>query len=141
MTKEEMIKIMSMLSAFYGEGKSNVEFMAPGWYELVGHFEYEAVKQAVLNYAKNDTREYASFPAPGHIIKLAKEEMQIYENVYNSIASGSYYELIDPRGQKLISKEEYDKLKMLPKDELALKKDRIIESLKPAENQKLIGGC
>ena len=95
MTKQETIQIMAMLGAFYGAGKSNPEIMAEGWHLILEPYDFDIARRAVLNYAKNDVREYASFPTVGNIVKcindeIAKDEAPVKE-VVRAISYGWGY--------------------------------------------------
>lgn len=91
MTKEETIKILAMLNAFYAGGKNNPREQATAWHMVLGKYEYEAAFKAVLRYAENDTREYASFPAVGAIVKLIKSEEEFYNSSVKSIIRNIAY--------------------------------------------------
>lgn len=112
MTKEETIKIMAMLGAFYGAGKSNPEIMAEGWYLILEPYDYQIARQAVLNYAKNDTREYGTFPTVGNIVKHIEEEMAREQapinEVVRAISYGWGYDQLSKNAKELISPERYD---------------------------------
>ena len=138
MTKEETIKIMAMLGAFYGAGKSNPEIMAEGWYLILGSYDYEIASRAVLVYAKNDVREYASFPTVGNIVRcieeeMAKEQAPIKE-VVRAISYGWDYDQLSAEAKQNISKEHYDDWLNMDAEEFANSANILAESLK--DNRK-----
>lgn len=96
MTKEETIKILAMLNAFYAGGKNDPQQQVVAWHMILGKYEYEAALKAVLRFAENDVREYASFPAVGAIVKLIREEKEKYDNsikaIIHHIAYGRPYD-------------------------------------------------
>lgn len=69
MTKQETIKIMAMLCAFYGQGKGDPEQMATAWHLVLQEYGYNEACAAVVDFARNDTRDYATFPAVGKIVQ------------------------------------------------------------------------
>lgn len=69
MVKKETVKIMAMLCAFYGQGKGEPEAMADAWHIVLQEYSYNEACEAVINFAKTDTRDYATFPAVGKIVQ------------------------------------------------------------------------
>lgn len=112
MTQEETIKIMAMLGAFYSSGKNDPQTQAKAWQLVIGEYDYEIAKKAVLNYAKNDVREYASFPAVGVIIaeikKIEAEEEKPIKEIIHRILTGLDYYGLSPQAQVLISEPQYN---------------------------------
>lgn len=117
MTKGETIQLMAMLQAFYGMGKGNAEVMAEGWYLVLEPYDFEMARRAVLTFAKNDVREYGTFPTVGNIVKciedeMAKEQAPINE-VVRAVSYGWGYEQLSKEAKELISPLRYDEwLKM-----------------------------
>ena len=123
MTKQETIQIMAMLGAFYGAGKSNPEVMAEGWHTILEPYEFEVARKAVLNYAKNDVREYASFPTVGNIVKcindeIAKDEAPVKE-VVRAISYGWGYDQLSKDAKELITPLRYDEWLKMDAEEFA----------------------
>ena len=123
MTKQETIQIMAMLGAFYGAGKSNPEVMAEGWHAILEPYEFEVARRAVLNYAKNDVREYASFPTVGNIVKcinneIAKDEAPVKE-VVRAISYGWGYDQLSKDAKEIISPVKYDEWLKIDAEEFA----------------------
>lgn len=134
MTKEETIKIMAMLGAFYGAGKSNPEVMAEGWYLILKPYEYAMAYKAVLNYAKNDVREYASFPTVGNIVRcieeeMAKEEAPIKE-IVRAVSYGWGYDQLSAEAKQNITQEHYDDWLKMDAEEFANKANVLAGTLK-----------
>lgn len=117
MTKAETVKIMAMLEAFYGQGKGNPEVMAEGWYLVLEPYDFEMAYKAVLSYARNDTREYGTFPTVGNIVKYIEEEMAKEQapvnEIVRAISYGWGYDQLSQNAKTLIGKVHYEeKLKM-----------------------------
>ncbi len=73
MNKVECVAILTILGCFYGKGKSSAKQMAKAWYMVLEEFDYWETKQAVIEFAKNDCREYGTFPTPGVITREIRE--------------------------------------------------------------------
>lgn len=138
MTKAETIKILTLLSAFYGEGKAEAEIMAAAWHELLYEYEYFIVRRAVMEYAKSDVREYASFPTPGRLIEAIEHESALYRLVFNKMLQGNDYSELPERGKALISESEYDSEKAEPYEDKLARKEEIIERLKAEDRRAWI---
>lgn len=123
MTKEESIKIMAMLGAFYSGSKNDPKQQAAVWYMVIGKYDFEVAKKAVLNYAENDTREYASFPACGVIVaeikKVQAEMDRPINEVIHRIATGLDYYGLSVEAQKLISEPQYNEWLNMNAEEFA----------------------
>lgn len=141
MTKQETIQIMAMLGAFYGAGKSNPEIMADGWHIILEPYDFDMARKAVLNYAKNDVRDYASFPTVGNIVKcindeIAKDEAPVKE-IVRAISYGWGYEQLSKDAQGIITPLRYDEMLKMDAEEFANKAGKIATSLK--ERYKKLG--
>lgn len=142
MTKKETIQIMAYLSAFYGAGKGNPEIMAEGWHLILEPYDFEIAKRAVLTYAKNDTREYGTFPTVGNIVKCIEEEMRKdqapIKEIVRNISYGRDYSMLTADAKALISQERYDAWLKMDAEEFANKSMVIAETLK-SERKRLQG--
>lgn len=140
MTKHETIKIMAILSGFYGQGKSNPEVMAEGWYLILEPYDYEPTYKAVLNYAKNDTREYATFPTVGNIVRCIEEEMRKSEapikEIVRSISYGKDYSQLSESAKNNISEDRYNSWLNMDAEEFSNKAHIMAETLR-SERKRL----
>lgn len=113
MNKTETIKIMAMLSAYYGQGNANAEIMANAWHLLLCEYPYQVVEQAVMTFAKNDRRDYATFPPPGAIIKViedAQADRKVLANkVFNNLYNGVPYKELPPSQQEVCPEDVYQR--------------------------------
>lgn len=111
MTKSETIKIMAMLGAFYSGSKNNAELQAEAWFLVLGKYDYETAQKAVLNFAENDVREYATFPAVGAIVKAIKEqearEERPVREIIRGVSYGKGYDELTVEAKSLISRDKY----------------------------------
>ena len=142
MTKEETIKIMAMLGAFYSGGKNNAALQAEAWYMILGKYDYMTAQKAVLAYAENDTREHATFPAVGVIVKEIKRQQLIenrpYKEIIRSVQYGTMYGELSADAKRIISEIQYNDLLEIEPEYFANNAMNIEKSLK--NNVKMIGG-
>ena len=73
MDKTETAKLLGNLSILYGRPKGDPEMTAEVWHELVKQYDYKDALKAVYDFARQDIRDYATFPAPGVIINIIEE--------------------------------------------------------------------
>ena len=139
MTKKETIELMAILGGFYGGGKTNPEIMAQGWYLILEPYEYEIAYKAVLNYARNDTREYAQFPTVGNIVKCIEEEKTKERapitEIVRAISYGWQYDQLSKEAQMNITKEHYDDWLKMDAEEFANKANVLAGTLKKAQKR------
>lgn len=142
MSKAETIQLMAMLGAFYGAGKANPEIMAEGWFMILEPYDFEVAKRAVLNFAKNDTRDYATFPAVGKIVQHIEEEMRKAEapikEIVRSISYGKGYDQLTDGAKRSISEDRYNSWLNMDAEEFSNKAHIMAETLR-SERKRLIG--
>lgn len=138
MSKKEVIKLLAIISAYYGTSKTDAETMVNAWYLLLKDYNYAIAEQAVLEYAKKDTREYSQFPKIGVIIENIKEEESTFTAIRNSAYYGKEYSELSERGKKWITEERYNKLKKCPEEYLLNNLPEIKRAL--IDGRKLLGG-
>ena len=140
MTKGETIDIMAMLEAFYGQGKGNPEIMAEGWFLILEPYDFQTAQKAVLNYAKNDVREYASFPTVGNIVKCIEDEMRKSEapikEIVRSISYGKDYSQLSESAKNSISEDRYNSWLNMDAEEFSNKAHIMAETLR-SERKRL----
>lgn len=111
MTQAETIKILEMLDAFYASQKHDPKQQVIAWHLILQEFDYEDAWNAVLNYARNDEREYASFPAVGVIVKeirkAQKRKNSLVSEIILGVSYGREYTAISDEAKALISEERY----------------------------------
>lgn len=142
MNKKETIQIMALLSAFYGAGKSDPNIMAEGWYLILEPYDFEVAKRAVLNFAKNDTREYGTYPTVGNIVKCIEEEMRKSEapikEIVRSISYGKDYSQLSESAKNNISEDRYNSWLNMDAEEFSNKAHIMAETLR-SERKRLQG--
>lgn len=127
MTKEETVKIMTMLGAFYSGSKNNAKMQAAAWHMVLEKYDFEIAQKAVLNFAENDTREYATFPAVGVIVREIRAQQQLeakpIKEVIRAISYGKGYEDISDDAKRIISEEVYNRWLKVDAEEFAARSD------------------
>ena len=139
MTKEETVRIMAMLGAFYAGGKNEPKVQAQAWHLILQKYDYKIAENAVLNFAENDTREYATFPAVGKIVEEIKAEeyrrkKPVGEITY-SLQYGKEYQSLSKEAKYLISEEVYNEWLNKDAAELPTKLPLLAEMLKQRQPQ------
>ena len=123
MTKEETVRIMAMLGAFYGGGKTDPKAQASAWHAILQKYDYKIAERAVLNFAENDVRDYATFPAVGKIVQAIKSEVATINapinQIIRNIAYGRAYSLLSDNAKNLISEEKYDEWLQMDAEEFS----------------------
>lgn len=117
MTQLETVQVLALLNAYYAGGKNDPKSQVKAWHMILGKYDYETAVQAILDFAENDTRDYATFPAVGLIVKAIKTEETRRKKPVNEIlygvSTGRDYNMISDNAKKLISADMYNEwLKM-----------------------------
>lgn len=138
MTKEETIKIMAMLNAFYAGGKNDPKQQATAWHLILQKYNYESASKAILNFAENDVRDYATFPAVGKIVAEIKKveaerEAPIYE-ILHRIQTGLDYYGLGWQAKSLISEPQFNEWSRIDAEVFASRADKYAEILRNRRN-------
>lgn len=112
MTREQTIKVLQVLNAFYAGGKNDPKEQVTAWHLIMSKYDFDDAMTAVLHFAENDTREIATFPAVGLIVNEIRKAEKARSNTINEIIVGvSYgraYDQISDEAHLLISKDMYN---------------------------------
>lgn len=141
MTEKETVQVMAMLEGFYGMGKGNPEIMAAAWHLVLKDYDFEITSKAVIEYAKNDTREYASFPTVGNIVKCIEDEKRKevapINEVTRAISYGWHYDQLSKEAQANISEEHYNDWLKMDAEEFQTKANILAGTLKKKQQKRL----
>lgn len=141
MTRTECIQIMAMLGAFYSGGKNNPKLQAEAWYLILGKYPYRIAEQAVLHFAENDTREYATFPTVGKIVEAIKAEQKRIDKpireIIRNISYGRDYIQLTNDAKALISEEAYGEWLDMNAEDFANKSNILADVLKGNQQMML----
>ena len=136
-------KIMEVLSAFYGQGKSDTNKMLIAWHEILKDYPYSLVYQAVMTYAKNDRREYASFPAPGAIIEVIEkaeaEQHKLANRIFYALREGKPFGDLPEEQQRICDQGVYERGLQMDEEELLARADDFKRMIRKTQ-KRLTGG-
>lgn len=143
MTKDETIKILALLNAFYAGGKGDPKQQAIAWHLVLGKYDYNDAMAAVLRFAENDTRDYATFPAVGKIVEEIKAEVirrrQQIGEVMRSVQYGNEYEGLSESAKAIVPKATYDTWLKMDAEVFAGKADIFADILRRSQARLLTG--
>lgn len=138
MTKEEVGKVLALLTAYYGQGRSfDVRQMVEGWYYVIGEYDYNTAKRAVIEFARNDTREYASFPTAGSVRKAIENERNVPNKIFAKIRANTPYERLTQKEKRYITESNYKLAQGMKEEQLLDKHTAIIEHMRGNERKLL----
>lgn len=118
MTKNDTQKIAELLQGFYPSEKLFVSDMASALYLLIGEFEYQVAKRAIVEWVKSDTREIASMPAPGVIYEAVNTTTALYVGIKKIAKEERGYDELSDLAKGLVDREQYNKLLLMSEKEL-----------------------
>ena len=134
MTKEETIKILAMLGAFYGGGKADPVAQANAWHAILRKYDYKTAEQAVLNFAENDVRDYATFPAVGKIVQAIRQEdknrIAPVKEIVRAVSYGWQYSQLSDTARLNISEERYNEWLNMNAEEFQSRMRELSESIR-----------
>ena len=132
---------MAMLGAFYSGGKNDPKLQAEAWYLILGKYDYRVAEQAVLHFAENDTRDYATFPTVGKIVEQINKELETINRpiseIIKAISYGKWYDDLTARAKELISEDVYHEWLNMDAEEFA-NKSHILRDILKGNQQRLL---
>ena len=133
MTDKETIKLMAMLNAFYAGGNGDPKLQATAWHLVLGKYDYRIASQAVIHFAENDTREYATFPPVGAIVAQIKkeivEERKPITEIIRAVSYGRQYEQLSDNAKQLIGEDKYDSWLKMDAEDFAYHAESLADGL------------
>ena len=113
MTKKETVRILGMLDCYYRDNrKIDPEEMADAWHYIIGAYEFEDVRRAVVEFVKTDRREYPTFPVPSQIIggmeTIEERERRMINKIRFALTYGKDYAGLDEDLRRYLSKKNYE---------------------------------
>ena len=143
MTDKETIKLMAMLNAFYAGGKGDPKLQATAWHLVLGKYDYRIASQAVIHFAENDTRDYATFPTVGSIVAQIKKEIvaerKPITEIIRAVSYGRPYEQLSDDAKRLIGEDKYDDWLKVDAEEFASNAELLADGLR--RNQLMLLGA
>ena len=144
MTKDETIKVLAMLNGFYAGGKNDPRQQAFAWHLVLGKYDFNDAMAAVIRFAENDNRDYATFPAVGRIVAEIKKEntarTAAVQEVIRAISYGKPYEHMTDRAKALITQGQYAEWSRIDAMDFAYDSEKYADILRTAQNNLLEGG-
>lgn len=144
MTKEQTIKVLAMLNGFYAGGKNDPKQQAFAWHLVLSKYDFDDAMAAVIRFAENDNRDYATFPAVGRIVAEIKKESTArtltVQEIIRAISYGKPYKHLTDRAQALISQETFDEWAKVDAMEFAQNSEKYATVLKAKQSNLLEGG-
>lgn len=125
MTKEETIKILAMLSAYFGQGKAEPQAMASAWHLILKDYDFAIAQRAVVEFARNDTREYCTFPPVGSIVTAIKAQEKLANRIFNVAFQDVEYNDLPDVAKRFITKNDYQTLLDMSQEELKKREQSI----------------
>lgn len=127
MTREETIKILEMLSAFYAGGRNDPRQQVIAWHLVLERYNFDDAMAAVIRFAENDTRDYATFPAVGRIVGEIRREEKRQRNtiseIIRAVGYGKGYAELSEGARALIPEEMYLEWLGIDSEEFVLQQD------------------
>lgn len=133
MTMQETIKIITMLSAYYGQGKADAKTMANAWHLILKDYDYDLAEKAVIEFAKTDKRDYASFPAPSKIIEQIEKQLAKYNLILNYAFNKKAYRELPIGCHECISQDKYKELLLMDSEQLQKDRASLIHGIRLLE--------
>lgn len=137
MTLNETTQILFMLSAYYGQGKANPKLMAVAWHAILKDYQFGVAQEGVIEFAKNDKREYASFPTPGVIVDAIDNRVSARNGVINARLKDTPYEQLEDRYQAIVTKGKYEQIS---KEQIEQSRSEVLINLLPRAQKELVLG-
>lgn len=138
MTIEETLKIMSMLSAYYGQPKGDAQQMAGAWHLILEDYEYHDAEIAVVEFAKNDIRDYNVFPTAGKFVQSIDKVKNMPYRIIGKIRNGVPYEQFDSIERKLFSEEAYNRAVAMGEIKLLDDIDTVVDYIRGRQERLLV---
>lgn len=127
MTIQETIKIMAMLSAYYGQGKSDAKIMAQAWHLILKDYPYNVAEAAVIKFAKEDNRDYGTFPTPGAIVKSIEageaEQKNLINRTFSAMLNEVPYGEMPEEQRAICDQKLYERGLNMDEEELLARQD------------------
>lgn len=138
MNKNETVKILAMISAYYGQGKADPQQMVNAWYVILKDYDYGVAEKAVIEFAKTDSRDYATFPSVGQIVRAIEKQKNYANLIYNTLWAGGDYDSLPVGAQNLLSKAVFDEYKGKGLTEIENSSKAIKNAILQNQQKKLI---
>lgn len=135
MNKKETAKIVKLMNAYFrNTGTATVATLIDAWHEALKDEDFHRTQKAVVRFAKNDRRDYPTWPAVGQIIAAIAEEKKAEDRpinlAFNAIFEGRDYEELPQEVRDRLAPEKYQALQKLDPDILVQRSREVRARLK-----------
>lgn len=135
MTKKETAEIIKLLNAYFpNKGTATVATMIDAWHEALKDEDFKRTRKAVVEFAKNDRREYPTWPGVGQIIgkieDVKKAENRHVIEAYNGIYNHVPYNELGQEVRDRLTPEKYAEFSRIDPETVGLYGKEIRAKLK-----------
>lgn len=134
MTKRETGEIIKLLLAYFrNNNDAGAGTMVDAWHAILKDYDYKTVRQAVIEFAKQDKRDYPTMPGVGAIIEQAEaikaKKRRPVNIAFNYALDGTDYAGLPSEVQELLSEETYYKYRRQDTEDLLLHAKEVRDAL------------
>ena len=134
MTKRETGEIIKLLLAYFrNNNDAGAGTMVDAWHAILKDYDYKTVRQAVIEFAKHDKRDYPTMPGVGAIIEQAEaikaKKRRPVNIAFNYALDGTDYAGLPSEVQELLSEETYYKYRRQDTEDLLLHAKEVRDAL------------
>ena len=134
MTKRETGEIIKLLLAYFrNNNDAGAGTMVDAWHAILKDYDYKTVRQAVIEFAKHDKRDYPTMPGVGAIIEQAEaikaKKRRPVNIAFNYALDGTDYAGRPSEVQELLSEETYYKYRRQDTEDLLLHAKEVRDAL------------
>lgn len=134
MTKRETGEIIKLLLAYFrNNNDARAGTMVDAWHAILKDYDYKTVRQAVIEFAKHDKRDYPTMPGVGAIIEQAEaikaKKRRPVNIAFNYALDGTDYAGLPSEVQELLSEETYYKYRRQDTEDLLLHAKEVRDAL------------
>lgn len=134
MTKRETGEIIKLLLAYFrNNNDAGAGTMVDAWHAILKDYDYKTVRQAVIEFAKHDRRDYPTMPGVGAIIEQAEaikaKKRRPVNIAFNYAVNGTDYAGLPSEVQELLSEETYYKYRRQDTEDLLLHAKEVRDAL------------
>ena len=113
MTIQETTQLLAIISAYYGQGKADAKQMAHAWHIILKDYDYLTSERAVIEFAKNDRRDYATFPSVGQIVAAIEKERKLPRLIHNTANMNDLYSSLPDRAKEMITETDFERIRTM----------------------------
>lgn len=134
MTKRETGEIIKLLLAYFrNNNDAGAGTMVDAWHAILKDYDYKTVRQAVIEFAKHDKRDYPTMPGVGVImaqVDAIREKKRKPVNIaFNYAVNGTDYAGLPSEVKELLSEETYYKYRRQEPEDLLIHAKEVRDAL------------